>query len=44
MTYLDNSALIKRFAAERGSPLVRSIVAEPESVATADIIDRAQRP
>ncbi len=37
MTYLDTSALIKRFVAEKGSPLVRSIVAAPESVATAKI-------
>lgn len=37
MTYLDTSALIKRFVAEKGSPLIRSIVAAPESVATAKI-------
>ncbi len=37
MTYLDTSALIKRFVAERGSSLVRSLVAEPASVGTAKI-------
>ena len=37
MTYLDTSALIKRFVAEKGTPLVRNVVAEPESVATAKI-------
>lgn len=37
MNYLDTSALIKRFVAERGSSLVRTIVARPGSVATAKI-------
>ncbi len=36
MNYLDTSALIKRFVAERGSPLVRSIVTHGP-VATAKI-------
>ncbi len=37
MTYLDTSALIKRFIAERGSSLVRGIVTRAEWVATAKI-------
>lgn len=37
MTYLDTSALIKRFVKEKGSPLVQSIVKRGEPVATAKI-------
>lgn len=37
MNYLDTSALIKRFAAEKGSLLVQTIVSRSESIATAKI-------
>lgn len=37
MTYLDTSALIKRFIAERGSDVVRRVFAEGRPVATARI-------
>ncbi len=37
MTYLDTSALIKRFVEERGSALVQSLVAGGASVSTAKI-------
>jgi predicted nucleic acid-binding protein len=37
MNYLDTSALIKRFVAERGSSLVQAIVAGKGPVATAKI-------
>ena len=37
MNYLDTSALIKRFVAERGSPLVQTIVTRKGSVATPKI-------
>ena len=37
MIYLDTSALIKRFVNEKGSPLVQSLVQQPEGVATAKI-------
>ncbi|MEW6324882.1 MAG: type II toxin-antitoxin system VapC family toxin [Nitrospirota bacterium] len=37
MTYLDTSALIKRFVAEKGSGVVRSLVGRKEPVATAKI-------
>lgn len=36
MNYLDTSALIKRFVAEKGSPLIQRII-EAGSVATAKI-------
>jgi len=35
--YLDTSALIKRFVNEKGSPLVQSLLQQPEAVATAKI-------
>ena len=38
MNYLDTSALIKRFVSEKGSPLIQSIVARKEPVATAKIV------
>ena len=37
MIYLDTSALIKRFVNEKGSPLVQSLLQQPEGVATAKI-------
>ena len=37
MTYLDTSALIKRFVVERGSPLIQTIVTRTGPVATAKI-------
>lgn len=37
MTYLDTSALVKRFVAEPGSPVVRGILAATEPVVTATI-------
>jgi predicted nucleic acid-binding protein len=37
MNYLDTSALIKRFVAEKGSPLIQTIVTRGGSVATAKI-------
>jgi predicted nucleic acid-binding protein len=37
VNYLDTSALIKRFVAEKGSLLVQTIVSRSESVATAKI-------
>lgn len=37
MNYLDTSALIKRFVAERGSPLIQTIVTREGPVATATI-------
>lgn len=37
MNYLDTSALIKRFVAEKGSPLVRALVTRKGPVATAKI-------
>ncbi len=37
MNYLDTSALIKRFVAEKGSPLIQTIVTREGSVATAKI-------
>ncbi len=37
MNYLDTSALIKRFVAEKGSPLIRVLVTQEGSVATAKI-------
>ena len=37
MNYLDTSALIKRFVAEKGSPLIQTIVTRKGSVATAKI-------
>jgi predicted nucleic acid-binding protein len=37
MNYLDTSALIKRFVAEKGSPLVESLVSQEAPVATAKI-------
>ncbi|MBI3998026.1 MAG: type II toxin-antitoxin system VapC family toxin [Armatimonadetes bacterium] len=37
MNYLDTSALIKRFVAERGSPLVSAIVTRGGPIATAKI-------
>lgn len=37
MTYLDTSALIKRFVNEKGSPLVQSIVQQEGTIATAKI-------
>ena len=37
MIYLDTSALIKRFVTERGSRLVRRLVAQPPAVATSKI-------
>lgn len=37
MNYLDTSALIKRFVAERGSALVQTIVSRNGTVATAKI-------
>lgn len=37
MTYLDTSALIKRFVNEKGSPLVQSIVQRSGPIATAKI-------
>ena len=37
MTYLDTSAIIKRFVAEKGSVFIDSLVHQPESVATASI-------
>ncbi|MDQ7839604.1 MAG: type II toxin-antitoxin system VapC family toxin [bacterium] len=37
MNYLDTSALIKRFVAEKGSPLVSAIVTRKGPVATAKI-------
>lgn len=37
MTYLDTSALIKRFVAERGSLLVSGIIGGGERVATATV-------
>ena len=37
MTYLDTSALIKRFVLERGSPLIQRIVTRGGPVATAKI-------
>ncbi len=37
MNYLDTSALIKRFVAEKGSPLVQAIVTRKGPVATAKI-------
>jgi predicted nucleic acid-binding protein len=37
MNYLDTSALIKRFVAERGSPLIQAIVTRKGSVATAKV-------
>ena len=37
MNYLDTSALIKRFVAERGSPLIQTIVTRRGPVATAKI-------
>ena len=37
MNYLDSSALIKRFAAEKGSERVRSIIEKEGPVATAKI-------
>lgn len=37
MNYLDTSALIKRFVAERGSPLIQTIVTRNGTVATAKI-------
>ena len=37
MNYLDTSALIKRFVAEKGSPLVESLVSQEGPVATAKI-------
>lgn len=37
MNYLDTSALIKRFVAERGSPQVESLVSQRGHVATAKI-------
>lgn len=37
MTYLDTSALIKRFVAEKGSPLIQIIVTQKGPVATAKI-------
>ena len=37
MNYLDTSALIKRFVAEKGSPLIRTLVVQEGSVATAKI-------
>lgn len=37
MNYLDTSALIKRFIAERGSPLVQTLMTRAGAVATAKI-------
>src|SRR3990172_7058116 len=37
MNYLDTSALIKRFGAEKGSPLIQTLVVQEGSVATAKI-------
>ena len=37
MIYLDTSALTKRFVSEKGSPLVQSLLQQPEGVATAKI-------
>ena len=37
MNYLDTSALIKRFVAEKGSALIHAIVTQTGSVATAKI-------
>lgn len=37
MNYLDSSAIIKRFAAEKGSERVRRIVEQEEPIATAKI-------
>ena len=37
MNYLDTSALIKRFVAEKGSPLIQTIVTRKGPVATAKI-------
>ena len=37
MIYLDTSALIKRFVNEKGSPMVQSLLQQPEGVATAKI-------
>jgi len=37
MNYLDTSALIKRFVAEKGSPLIQMIMTHHGSVATAKI-------
>lgn len=37
MNYLDTSALIKRFVAEKGSPLIQTIVTQKGPVATAKI-------
>ncbi|CBE68768.1 MAG: type II toxin-antitoxin system VapC family toxin [Candidatus Methylomirabilis oxygeniifera] len=37
MNYLDTSALIKRFVAEKGSPLVQSLVKREGPIATAKI-------
>ncbi len=37
MTYLDTSALIKRFVVERGSPLMQRLVTREGPVATAKI-------
>lgn len=36
MNYLDTSALIKRFVAERGSPLIQTLVARNGTVETAN--------
>jgi uncharacterized protein len=37
MNYLDTSALIKRFVAEKGSPLVQTLVTRKGPIATAKI-------
>ena len=37
MTYLDTSALIKRFIEEEGSGVVRTLMRQPGSVATAKV-------
>ena len=37
MNYLDTSALIKRFVAEKGSPLIQTLVTQKGPVATAKI-------